>query len=110
ARRAVDTVLDAAPSTTGLLVHNERALPHVLAHLAERGRGVPGDVSVVVICPADVALAQRLPLTSIDIPGELIGGVVVDMVTARLEGGQPAETRLIAPELTPRASTAGREA
>jgi len=110
ARRAVDAVLDGAPQTTGLVVHNERALPHVLARLAERGRDVPGDVAVVAICPTDVALAQRIPLTSIDIPGELIGGVAVDMVVARLGGGQPAETRLIAPELTPRASTAPRGA
>ena len=110
ARSAVDTVLSAAPSTTGLVVHNERALPHVLAHLAEHGHDVPGDVAVVAICPTDVALAQRIPLTSIDIPGEHIGGVAVDMVTARLEGDRPAETRLIAPELTARASTAPRGA
>ncbi|MCK9795807.1 LacI family transcriptional regulator [Isoptericola sp. 4D.3] len=109
ARRAVDAVLADAPGTTGLVVHNERALPHVLAHLAERGHDVPGDAAVVAICPTDVALAQRLPLTSIDIPGELIGGVAVDMVMARLGGDQPAETRLIAPELTARASTAARE-
>ncbi|AEG45010.1 LacI family DNA-binding transcriptional regulator [Isoptericola variabilis] len=110
ARHAVDAVLDRAPGTTGLLVHNERALPHVLAHLAERGRAVPDDVSLVAVCPTDVALAQSQPLTSIDIPAEVIGGVAVEMVLSRLRGEQPAETRLLAPVLTERDSTAVHEA
>ncbi|HEV6952371.1 MAG TPA: LacI family DNA-binding transcriptional regulator [Promicromonospora sp.] len=104
--RAVDTLLDAAPDTTGVIVHNEAALPHVLARLAERGR-VPGtDVSVVAVCPTDVALAQRIPMTSIDLPAEDIGKVAVDMVLARLGGDQPSETRLLAPVLTERESSA----
>lgn len=108
ARRAVDAVLDRAPATTGLLVHNERALPHVLARLTEHGHRVPDDVSLVAVCPSDVALAQAMPLSSIDIPAEVIGGVAVDMVMARVEGEQPAETRLLAPVLTERDSTAAR--
>jgi DNA-binding LacI/PurR family transcriptional regulator len=106
AQRAVDAVLDRAPGTTGLVVHNERALPHVLAHLRERGRVVGEDTSVVAVCPEDVALAQALPMTSIDIPAGVIGAVAVEMVMARLEGEQPAETRLLAPVLTERASGA----
>jgi DNA-binding LacI/PurR family transcriptional regulator len=65
-------------------------------------------VSVVAVCPTDVALAQAMPLTSIDIPAEVIGGVAVEMVMARLAGEQPAETRLLAPVLTTRESTARR--
>ncbi|WP_402466509.1 LacI family DNA-binding transcriptional regulator [Isoptericola aurantiacus] len=106
ARRAVDTVLDRAPGTTGLLVHNERALPHVLGRLAERGQAVPDDVSVVALCPTAVATAQAVPLTSIDIPGEVIGGVAVDMVLARLDDEKPAESRLLAPVLTVRGHAA----
>lgn len=106
AQRAVDAVLDRAPGTTGLVVHNERALPHVLAHLRERGRVVGGDTSVIAVCPEDVALAQALPMTSIDIPAGVIGAVAVEMVMARLQGEQPAETRLLAPVLTERASGA----
>ncbi|WP_277212891.1 LacI family DNA-binding transcriptional regulator [Isoptericola croceus] len=102
ARRAVDAVLGRAPGTTGFLVHNERALPHVLGRLAERGLRVPEDVSVVALCPTAVAMAQSVPLTSIDIPGEVIGGVAVDMVLSRLESKQPAESRLLAPVLTAR--------
>lgn len=108
ARAAVDALLDEAPGTTGLFVHNERALPHVLARLRERGVTVPDDVSVVALCPEDVALAQHTPMTAIDLPAAVIGSLAVDMAMARLDAELPAETRLIAPVLTVRESTARR--
>ncbi|WP_036966050.1 LacI family DNA-binding transcriptional regulator [Promicromonospora kroppenstedtii] len=106
AATAVDALLSTAPDTTGIVVHNEGALPHVLARLAERGLVVGSDMSVVAVCPRDVALSQRIPMTSIDLPAEDIGKVAVDMVMARLEGEQPSETRLLAPVLTERDSSA----
>lgn len=106
ASRAVDLLLATAPDTTGIIVHNEGALPHVLARLAELGLTVGTDMSVVAVCPTDVALAQRIPMTSIDLPAENIGRVAVDMVMTRLDGDQPSETRLLAPVLTERASSA----
>ncbi|MFD7308916.1 LacI family DNA-binding transcriptional regulator [Promicromonospora sp. NPDC059942] len=106
ASTAVDTLLATAPDTTGIVVHNEGALPHVLSRLTERGLVVGRDMSVVAVCPTDVALSQRIPMTSIDLPAEGIGKVAVDMVMARLESEQPSETRLLAPVLTERESSA----
>lgn len=106
ATAAVDTLLATAPGTTGIIVHNEAALPHVLARLADRGKVVGSDISVVAVCPTDVALSQRIPMTSIDLPAESIGKVAVDMVMARVEGEHPSETRLLAPVLTERESSA----
>ncbi|WP_425954469.1 LacI family DNA-binding transcriptional regulator [Xylanimonas sp. McL0601] len=102
----VDRLLAEAPGTTGIFVHNERALPHVLTRLREHRRQVPRDVSVISLSPEDVALSQQVPLTSIDLPAATIGGIAVDMVMSRLEGDYPAETRLIAPVMTSRGSTA----
>ncbi|WP_435736608.1 LacI family DNA-binding transcriptional regulator [Cellulosimicrobium sp. PMB13] len=102
---SVDALLEQEPDLTALLVHNEAALPHVLARLAELGRRVPDDLSVVTISPADVAAAQIVPVTGIDIPAERIGHVAVDMVMARIEDDEPAETRLLTPVLTERGST-----
>ncbi|MFI8526832.1 LacI family DNA-binding transcriptional regulator [Promicromonospora sukumoe] len=106
ASAAVDLLLTTAPETTGIVVHNEGALPHVLSRLAERGLVVGTDIAVVAVCPTDVALSQRIPMTSIDLPAEDIGKVAVDMVMARLESEQPSETRLLAPVLTERESSA----
>ena len=102
---AVDRVLTRLPGVTGIIVHNEVALPAVLATLRERGRSVPDDLSVVAVCPTDVAVGQPQQLTSVDIPATAIGGVAVDMAMARLDGAQLAETRLISPVLTARATT-----
>ncbi len=103
---ALDRVLARLPGVTGLVVHNEVALPAVLASLRERGVAVPEDVSVVAVCPEDVAVGQPHPLTSVDIPATRIGAVAVEMAMARLDHGEPGETRLLAPQLTVRATTA----
>ncbi|MBO0901494.1 LacI family DNA-binding transcriptional regulator [Cellulomonas sp. zg-ZUI199] len=102
---AIDRVLARQPDVTALVVHNEVALPWVLAALRERGRRVPDDVSVLAVCPPDVAVGQPLPLTSIDIPAHTIGTVAVEMAMARVEKSAPAETRLLTPQLVERAST-----
>ncbi|HEX5331599.1 MAG TPA: LacI family DNA-binding transcriptional regulator [Cellulomonas sp.] len=103
---AVDQVLESMPDVTALVVHNEVALPAVIATLRERGRRVPDDMSLVAVCPEDVAVGQPLPLTSVDIPAHAIGRVAVEMAMARVEAEQPAETRLLLPVLTERQSTA----
>jgi DNA-binding LacI/PurR family transcriptional regulator len=94
------------PGVTGLVVHNEVALPAIIATLRERGLSVPGDISLVAVCPLDVAIGQPLPLTAVDIPAQAIGGVAVEMAMARVAGELPAQTRLLAPVLTQRLSTA----
>ena len=103
---AVDQVLAALPDVTAVIVHNEVALPAVLETLRSRGKDVPRDISVVAVCPEDVALGQTDPLTAVDLPAHTIGSVAVDMAIGRLTGDQPAETRLLAPVLTTRSSTA----
>ena len=60
----------------------------------------------MAVCPEDVALGQTEPLTAVDLPAHTIGAVAVDMAIGRLTGDQPAETRLLAPVLTTRSSTA----
>ena len=51
----VDAVVADDPSITGFFVHNEGALPHVAARLAEIGRRRDADLSIVALCPEDVA-------------------------------------------------------
>ena len=102
----VDRVLAQMPAVTGLVVHNEVALPAIIATLRERGLTVPDDISLVAVCPLDIAVGQPLPLTSVDIPAQAIGQVAVEMAMARVAGKLPAQTRLLAPVLTERLSTA----
>lgn len=95
-----------APGVTGLVVHNEAALAPLLGILREEARRVPRDVSIVAVCPADMAVGLPVPLTSVDIPAHEVGALAVEMVMHLLNGRHGAQTRLLAPTLTERDSCA----
>jgi DNA-binding LacI/PurR family transcriptional regulator len=91
---------------TALIVHNEGAVDHVLTALRALGRRVPQDVSVLAICPDDVALAATPRLTNVQIPAQEVGRLAVELLLARLNGTDVAAATLLPPDLTDRASTA----
>ncbi|MEV0716212.1 LacI family DNA-binding transcriptional regulator [Asanoa sp. NPDC050611] len=95
----------AHPGTTGIVVHNEAAVEHVLTLLPSMGRRVPRDVSVIAICPDEIAARTRPALTSVSIPAEELGRQAVSLLMAKLSGATPSEATLLAPALTVRAST-----
>ncbi|MEV0236497.1 LacI family DNA-binding transcriptional regulator [Nonomuraea sp. NPDC050786] len=99
-----DLLLD-HPGVSGLVVHNEAAVSHVLAALRQLGRRVPDDVAVVAICPDDVAERAGPPLTSVLIPAEEVGREAVRLVMEKLEGRVVPDSTLLAPILAVRAST-----
>lgn len=103
---ALDQVLTEHPGTTALVVHNEAALGGLLARAAERGLRVPQDLSIVAVSPADLAAALPVPVSIIEVPGERIGRIAVEMVMARLGGEDLAETRLVAPAYADHGSVA----
>jgi DNA-binding LacI/PurR family transcriptional regulator len=104
--KALDKVFAGTEPVTGLVVHNEGLLPILRENLASRGLAVPGDVSVVVIAPADVATAPVQPWTAVSIPAQDIGRAAVEMVMDRLSLAKPAELRLLAPTLAQGETTA----
>jgi DNA-binding LacI/PurR family transcriptional regulator len=82
---------------TALLVHNEAVLPMLLEILRARGRRVPEDISVLAVCPREVAVSLPIPLTAIEVPATEIGQIAVEMLIAQLRGNPHAQTRLLAP-------------
>ncbi|MDY7088122.1 MAG: LacI family DNA-binding transcriptional regulator [Actinomycetota bacterium] len=94
------------PGATAFVVHNEEALRIVLEELQASGRRVPADVSVVAVCPRDVALNMPLPLTSVDIPAHDVGGLAVETAMKLLDGRHTEPVRLLPPTLVERESTA----
>jgi DNA-binding LacI/PurR family transcriptional regulator len=107
-RRSVTELLAARPGVTGLVVHNEAAVEHVLAALRDLGRRVPADVSVVAICPDELAECADPPLTSVQIPAAEVGVRAVDLLMRKLTGAQVPGSTLLPPVLTARASTVHR--
>jgi DNA-binding LacI/PurR family transcriptional regulator len=62
-------------------------------------------VSVVAICPDQVALQASVQLTSVALPAQEMGRRAVELVMAKIDGGEAAPLTLLPPQLTVRAST-----
>jgi DNA-binding LacI/PurR family transcriptional regulator len=106
ASRTLDDLFAEEPGITGLVVHNEAVLPALLSVLRNRGLTVPGDLSVVAVCPEAMADQHVVALTTVAIPAEEVGRQAVEMVVQRLNGRTTPEVRLLSPRLTERESTA----
>jgi DNA-binding LacI/PurR family transcriptional regulator len=102
----VRSLLERYPDLTGVVVHNEPTVPPLLDAFAALGRRVPQDVSVVAICPDDLAERGKPRLTSVSIPAEEVGRRAVELVVAKLDGDSVPEATLLAPALTARDSAA----
>ncbi len=98
-------VFDERPGTSGLIVQNESAVEPLLGLLRQQARAVPEDVSVVAICPDQVALQSSVRLTSVSIPAQEMGRQAVERIIAKMAGEGADGVDLIAPELTVRASS-----
>lgn len=97
AARLIDEVIEAG--YTGLVVHNESALPGVIQALLRRGPEVTESVEIVAIGPKTLLLAPLLHMTVIDIPGTTIGSTAVDMLMGLVTGDALPERRLVAPRV-----------
>lgn len=106
AEAAVERAFAELDDLTALVVHNEAALPGVLAALARSNRSVPADVSVLAVAPSSLAEHLALPLSAIDVPAEEIGRTAVEMTIERLDQKKAAETRLLSPAFIERGSCA----
>ena len=104
----VEELLREQADLTGIVVHNEPALQPVLDALRTLGRRVPEDVSVVAVCPDELAEHALPPVSSVTIPAEEVGRQAVDLLMAKLDERHAPEATLLAPRLTRRVSTAGR--
>ncbi|ACU35790.1 LacI family DNA-binding transcriptional regulator [Actinosynnema pretiosum subsp. pretiosum] len=100
------TLTELPPATTGLVVHNESALPAVLAGLRTLGKRIPEDVSVVALCPDDLAERVGPAVTSVHIPAVELGRRAVELLSSlRDRPGTPASLTLLEPRLTVRGTS-----
>nr|WTA00105.1 LacI family transcriptional regulator [Streptomyces sp. NBC_00857] len=104
----VGRIFDERPGTTAFVVQNEAATDPLLALLRQQRRAVPEDVSVVAICPDQVAVHASVPLTSVAVPAQEMGRHAVEQVVAKLAGRGTDEVVLLKPELTVRESAGPR--
>ncbi|WP_326686320.1 MULTISPECIES: LacI family DNA-binding transcriptional regulator [unclassified Streptomyces] len=105
ARRTVEKLLHDHPGLTGVVVHNEPALPLLMEAFQQAGMRIPQDLSVVAVCPDELAENAAVPVTSVAIPADEVGERAVQLLMAKLNGSSVADATLLPPRLTARAST-----
>jgi len=105
-REALAEIEDELPGVTALVVHNEEALVPLLEELRARGRRVPDDLSIVAVCPRDVATGLPVRLTSADIPAHDVGTLAVEIAMNLLDGRRTEGIRLLPPTIVERDSCA----
>lgn len=105
-QRVLAALLGRHPELSALVVHNEAAAGHVLAALPALGRRVPEDISVVAICPDELAERVKPTLTSVLIPAEEVGDQAVRLLMRKLAEQPVPDATLLGPRLTVRTSTA----
>lgn len=110
AEAMVRQLLTEHPDLTAVVVHNEPIIASIVEAFKQAGRRVPEDLSVVAICPDELAERAALPLTSVAIPADEVGARSVELLMAQLDGAAVPAATLLPPRLTPRASTAPRRA
>lgn len=104
---SVTGLLEECPELTGLVAHNEAAVGWLLATLRALGRRVPDDMSVLAICPDEIAEHNTPPLSSVRIPAEELGREAVTLLMGKFEDRTAEAVTLLSPQLTVRGSTAG---
>lgn len=99
--------LSGPDAVDALVVHHERALPHLTRALSAAGVDVPGALQLVAIAPDDVAAAGAH--SSIELPIPAIGRTAVTMALELVEDpSAPPHSRLLSPTFVPRETTRDR--
>lgn len=97
ATRVVGTVLSDDPAVSGVLFHNEAALPHVAGRFAEAAAA--GAFDAIALAPRTVALAVPGLTDWIDVPAEELGAHATRAIMSLLDGERLQDAELLAPRL-----------
>jgi DNA-binding LacI/PurR family transcriptional regulator len=98
------------PATTAVICGNDQMALGLMHALADLGRAVPGDVSVVGFDDIPESAHCLPPLTTVHQDFEEVGRRAVDDLVARIEGRVPDAAALtVIPSLVVRSSTAAPE-
>jgi len=106
---SVNAILDARPSATALIVHNDATIAALPIILQARGVRVPDDLSVVSLYSQNFGRIFSLAYTAVESSPDQLGRLAVQQLVRRIiDPGQagPPVVKFIAPELMDRGSTA----
>jgi DNA-binding LacI/PurR family transcriptional regulator len=106
-QRSIHEILDAYPSSTALIVHNDATVAALHAILHKRRMSVPDDLSVVSLYSRDFGEEFSLPYTAVESAADALGRQAVDQLVRRISGAPhagPHVVRFVEPVLLDRGS------
>ena len=101
---AIENLFGQDPGLTGLVVYNEQALPFVLDRLRQLGRHVPGQMSVLAICPDDQAEHLVPAVSDVALPTAELGRMAFERLHGLITGREAPVSTLLEPHLNRRGS------
>jgi LacI family transcriptional regulator len=105
AARAIEDVLSQDPHTTGLVVYNELAVRPLLDRLAQLGRAIPREFSVVTIGLDDQAAPSETNTSNIPIPATAMGRLAFEQLVGLIAKQPQPTVALLEPHLNPHGTT-----
>jgi DNA-binding LacI/PurR family transcriptional regulator len=91
-------LLAECPDLTALVTMNERIVPGVMQAIADRGRRIPDDFSlVVIVSSARVAEMIMPPLTTTDAPAAELGRLAAELLIEQLEAEEQDARQVLLP-------------
>ncbi|WP_199440346.1 LacI family DNA-binding transcriptional regulator [Umezawaea beigongshangensis] len=100
-------VLSRMPDVTAVFAANDHLALGVLRALSERGRSVPGDVSLIGFDDVPEAAYFTPPLTTVRQDFDAVGRATLSLLLSQITSGEPSsQRRTVAPELVVRDSVA----
>lgn len=103
---AVQALLRDSPECTAILTGHNDAIGGMLQAAQERGRSVPGDLSILAIASARLAETFTPMITTMNFPAEEMGRLGAEYLIRLLEGGEVEPIhRLLRAELCVRQSS-----
>ena len=102
--RAMVELLRLEPGIDGVFAASDLMAAGAMRALRQAGRRVPEDVAMVGYDDLEVALITDPPLTTVHQPLEAIARAMVGLLMARIAGGAPGESVVLANRLVVRGS------
>jgi LacI family transcriptional regulator len=94
-----------AAGATAVIAASDTLAHGVLAACAQAGLRVPEDIAVAGFDDLPASAVTAPALTSVALPGDLLGSVAARLLLALIDGGEAPETQELPAELVVRAST-----
>lgn len=87
-----DKILNRLESCTALFCYNDQIAFQLIRMLGDYGISVPGDVSVISVDDADLAIHSEVPITSLPHPKEKLGAKAAELLLWMIDTGKKAES------------------